>query len=73
VPVHHLLHPEDPGVVRPGDEVGGDADVEGDHLRAGGQRGRERGFVEGAVLVVHRERAVREAPQASPLFAQVVG
>ena len=59
VDVHHLLDPADPGLVRPGHEIAGVAQVEGDGGRPRGEGGREGVLVERADLVVDRERTVR--------------
>jgi hypothetical protein len=69
--VHHLLDPEDAGVVRARDEVVRHTEVERDRRGAEAERGRERVLVEGADRVVYRERTLGQLAQALPLGQQL--
>ena len=71
VDVHHLLHPQAAGLVRPLDELAGIAHVVGDHRRTGGEGGLERVGVEGPRLMVDGERPIGQVAQLGPLPLQI--
>ena len=73
VPVHHLLHPEDPGVVRPGDEVGGTPMWKEITLGRAANVAANAASSKGRFWWFTANGRSGEAPQASPLLAQVVG
>ena len=70
VDVHHLLDPQDAGVVGARDQVDGHGEVKRDRGGPEGERGGERLLVQRAHRVVDRERTLGQIAQPSPLSTQ---